>query len=48
MISSRIYSAAEMRGLLRDAGFAQVTIFGSLAGAAYDDNAAELIAVATV
>ena len=47
VVSSRIYSAAEMRELLRAAGFAQVNIFGSLAATPYDDTAVQLIAVAT-
>jgi SAM-dependent methyltransferase len=46
-ISSRIYSAAELRALLRAAGFAEVKIFGSLAATAYDQAAIELVAVAT-
>jgi SAM-dependent methyltransferase len=46
-ISSRIYSAREMRSLLIAAGFADVKVFGSLAATAYDHTAVELIAVAT-
>jgi SAM-dependent methyltransferase len=48
VVSSRIYSAAEMRALLHAAGFAKVNVFGSLAGTAYDDSAGHLVAVATV
>ncbi len=46
-ISSRIYSAAEMRALLLAAGFAEVSVFGSLAATAYDQTAVALVAVAT-
>ncbi|HJU09970.1 MAG TPA: methyltransferase domain-containing protein [Candidatus Binataceae bacterium] len=46
-ISSRIYSAAEMRALLEAAGFIDVKIFGSLGGVPYDHAATVLIAVAT-
>ncbi|MGA2915540.1 MAG: class I SAM-dependent methyltransferase [Sedimentisphaerales bacterium] len=42
----RIYSAAELTGLLKDCGFKSVEIFGDLAGADYDHNAKRLIAVA--
>lgn len=45
-ISSRIYSAVEMRSLLLSAGFAQVKVFGSLAATPYDHAAAALVAVA--
>jgi len=47
VVSSRIYSAAEMRALLHAAGFSQVHVFGSLAGTQYDDSAGHLIAIAT-
>ena len=46
-ISSRIYSAAELSALLRAAGFAEVTVFGSLAATTYDQTAIELVAVAS-
>ncbi len=42
----RIYSAAEIAGLLKDCGFSSVSIYGDLAGAEYDHNAKRLIAVA--
>ena len=42
----RIYSAAELSGLLTDCGFSSVNIYGSLDGADYDHNAKRLIAVA--
>jgi SAM-dependent methyltransferase len=47
MVSSRIYSGAEMRGLLLAAGFSAVRLYGNLCGAPYDDSAARLIAVAS-
>ncbi len=42
----RIYSAAELTGLLKDCGFSSVRIYGDLTGADYDHNAKRLIAVA--
>jgi SAM-dependent methyltransferase len=41
-----LYSGAELRALLTRAGFQDVTLFGSFAGAAYDPAARRLIAVA--
>lgn len=43
----RLYSAAELRELLLQAGFSSVQIFGSLDGAPYDHQARRLVAVAT-
>ena len=43
----RTYSGSELAGLLREAGFATVRLFGSLAGSAYDDQAIRLVALAT-
>jgi SAM-dependent methyltransferase len=45
--SYRIYSAAELGAILRQAGFAGVKFFGTLGGAPYDHNAERLVAVAT-
>ncbi len=42
----RLYSAAEIIGLLEAAGFAGVTAFGSLAGIPYDQDAERLVVVA--
>jgi len=42
----RLYSGTELRKLLLGAGFAEVRLFGSLAGAPYDPDADRLIAVA--
>jgi SAM-dependent methyltransferase len=44
-VSSHIYSAAELRLLMREAGFRRVECYGSLAGAPYDQRATGLIAV---
>ena len=41
----RIYSAAELKALLRAGGFGEVTIFGDLDGAGYDQNAQRLVAL---
>jgi SAM-dependent methyltransferase len=46
LMAHRPYSAAELRGLLRECGFTSVDIYGDLAGAKYDHNAARLVAVA--
>ena len=45
--SIRLYSGAEMMGLLSDAGFSAVQLYGSLAGTLYDHTAQRLVAVAT-
>lgn len=42
----RLYSAAELTGLLKDCGFRSVRIYGDLTGSDYDHNAKRLIAVA--
>ncbi|MGB8226623.1 MAG: class I SAM-dependent methyltransferase [Sedimentisphaerales bacterium] len=42
----RLYSAAELTGLLKDCGFKSVNIYGDFTGADYDHNAKRLIAVA--
>jgi SAM-dependent methyltransferase len=42
----RLYSAAELTGLLKDCGFKSVKIFGDFTGIDYDQNANRLIAVA--
>ena len=45
--SHRIYSAVELRGLLVEAGFHTVCIYGDFDGRPYDNEARRLIAVAT-
>jgi SAM-dependent methyltransferase len=42
----RLYSAAELTGLLKNCGFSSVRIYGDFTGADYDHNAKRLIAVA--
>lgn len=42
----RLYSGAELAALLREAGFASVTLYGGLAGGPYDNTAQRLAAVA--
>jgi SAM-dependent methyltransferase len=42
----RLYSGAELAALLRQAGFASVTLYGGLAGGLYDHTARRLAAVA--
>ncbi|MBN1795253.1 MAG: class I SAM-dependent methyltransferase [Sedimentisphaerales bacterium] len=43
----RLYSAAELSGLLWSAGFRSVKVFGNLEGADYDNNAERLVVLAT-
>ena len=45
-VSHRIYSAAELTGLLKDCGFKKIQIHGNLAGAPYDHLAERLVVVA--
>jgi len=45
--TSRPYSGAELREVLKQAGFATVELFGSLKGSPYDHRASRLVAVAT-
>lgn len=42
----RLYSAAELKGLLLNVGFAEVRVFGSMDGVPYDQHARRLVAVA--
>ncbi len=42
----RIYAATEMRAMLHDAGFGEVSIYGNLDGAPYDRDAKRMVAVA--
>jgi SAM-dependent methyltransferase len=42
----RLYSGAELAALLRQAGFSEVTLHGSLTGTPYDNHAQRLIALA--
>ena len=46
-LTLRLYSGAELEGLLRTAGFREVSLYGSLSAKAYDQNAERLIAVAS-
>ena len=46
-ISTRPYSGVELKELLRHVGFNAVRLHGNLTGAAYDERAERLIAVAT-
>jgi SAM-dependent methyltransferase len=41
----RVYSGYELASLLREAGFSEVSLYGTLAGAPYDEAAQRLIAV---
>lgn len=41
-----LYSAAELRGMLREAGFSEIAFYGDLAGRPYDREAGRLVAVA--
>ena len=45
--SIRLYSGAELRGLLFESGFSTVQLYGSLAGIPYDEDAERLVAIAT-
>jgi SAM-dependent methyltransferase len=45
-ISHPLYSGPDLRGLLLEAGFSSVELYGSYAGAQYDAQAESLIAVA--
>jgi SAM-dependent methyltransferase len=42
----RVYSGAELARALREAGFSQVELYGSLKGTPYDNKAERLVAVA--
>jgi SAM-dependent methyltransferase len=45
--SCRPYSGAEIKEVLKRAGFREVELFGSLSGSPYDNRASRLVAVAT-
>jgi SAM-dependent methyltransferase len=45
-LSHRIYSAAELKGLLAGCGFAETKAYGDLGGAPYDQTARRLVVVA--
>jgi len=45
ILTQRLYSASELRAILREAGFAKVEIFGNWNEGVYDQNAVKLIAV---
>jgi len=45
-VRHRLYSGAELRTLLGEAGFENVELFGSFDGAAYDRSARRLVAIA--
>lgn len=47
IVSVKTYSAAELSALLREAGFDDLRICGSLAGTPYDDTAQRLVILAT-
>jgi len=42
----RLYSGAELKALLADAGFAKINLYGSLSGTPYDHQAERLVVVA--
>lgn len=46
-VGHRLYSAVELKNLLRDAGFTACAAFGSLAKAPYDHQAQRLVIMAT-
>ncbi len=46
LLSHRIYSAAELKGLLAGCGFAETNAYGDLDGAPYDQTARRLVVVA--
>nr|ABQ11273.1 putative methyltransferase [uncultured bacterium] len=43
----RLYSGAELESLLREVGFREVDLYGSLSATPYDQNAERLVAVAS-
>lgn len=43
--SHRVYSAAELRGLLEEVGFARTEVYGGLDGAPYDEKAERMVVV---
>jgi SAM-dependent methyltransferase len=45
-LTHRIYSAAELKSLLKDCGFSEIKVYGDFTGSPYDQNARRLIAVA--
>lgn len=45
-ISLRLYSAVELSALLKESGFSEVQVYGSLEGSDYDQNARRLVVVA--
>jgi SAM-dependent methyltransferase len=45
-VSHRIYDGAGLRALLLDVGFAEIALYGDLAGEPYDTKAKRLVAVA--
>jgi hypothetical protein len=44
-VETRVYSGAELREVMLQAGFAEVEILGGLDGRPYDREAARLVAV---
>ena len=46
-LSHRIYSATELKALLKECGFNKVKVYGDLAGSPYDQNARRLVVVAS-
>jgi SAM-dependent methyltransferase len=45
-LSIRLYSAAELTSLLKEAGFSSIQVFGDLEGGPYDHTAKRLVALA--
>jgi SAM-dependent methyltransferase len=45
-LTHRIYSAAELKSLLKECGFSEVKVYGDFTGVPYDQNARRLITVA--
>lgn len=45
-VSHRLYSAVELRGLLKRVGFGEVSVYGDFAGSVYDETADRLVVVA--
>lgn len=48
VFSHRVFGAGELSGMLKDAGFSSVKVYGDLGGAAYSPEAERLVVVAVV
>ena len=44
-LSHRLYSAAELTGLLEECGFSRTEAYGDLEGSAYDHEASRLVVI---